>query len=293
MKKKVVKILAGGVLALVVICVLGIIFVRPAADHPFFDQEGVLVMAHRGGRGLWPENTLYAFEQAVALGVDVLEMDLHSTADGVLVLIHDKTVERTTGGNGPVSGYTWKQLQALDAGYYWSADEGQTYPYRGLGIGVPALAEVFAAFPHVPMNIEIKQSQPDITLPFCRLIRENGMSARVLVASFDEDTIRAFRRVCPEVATTSGENEVRVLYGLSLGYLGGLYWPPAEALQVPEYSGNIHVVTPRFIQAAHRRNMEVYVWTVNDPADMQRMLDLGVDGLITDHPDQLLALMGR
>ena len=266
---------------------------RPGPDHPYFQDDGVLVMAHRGGRRLWPENTLYAFERAVDLGVDVLEMDLHTTADGAIVVIHDDTVDRTTDGTGPVQSFTLNALQALDAGYQWTSDEGETYPYRGMEIQIPTLGEVFRAFPDMSMNIEIKQVAPSITQTVCREIVDHDMEDLVLVASFDTETIRSFRGHCPQVASTTGEDEVRLLYGLSLAHLAGFYKSPAEAAQVPEYSGETHVVTPRFIQAAHRRNMDVHVWTVNDPGDMARFLEMGVDGLITDRPDLLLELLGR
>jgi len=116
---------------------------------------------------------------------------------------------------------------------------------------------------------------------------------KVLIASFKAEAINEFRWACPEVVTTTVEDEVRILYGLSVVYLGRVYPPPAEALQVPEYKGDIHVVKERLVDAAHGRNMEVHVWTVNEISDMQRMLDVGVDGIITDYPDRLLDLLGR
>jgi glycerophosphoryl diester phosphodiesterase len=268
---------------------------RPSADRAFFAQfpAGPLVMAHRGGKGLWPENTLYAFERAVDLGVDILEMDVHSTADGVLVVMHDDTVDRTTEGTGPVHGFSLAALQALDAGYRWSPDGGQTFPYRGQGIGVPALEEVLMALPAVPLNIEIKQAEPSLAEPLCRLIRAHQATGRVLVASFDNRAIEAFRRACPEVATSAGQNEVIALFALGKLSLDAAYSPPGQAVQVPEYRSGLHVLTPGFVRAAHRRNLQVHAWTVNEVADMQRLLDLGVDGIITDHPDRLLTLLGR
>lgn len=283
----------GLILALGMIYAILAILARPIPNHPFFGQEGVLVMAHRGGRNLWPENTLYAFENAVELGVDVLEMDVRSTRDGVIVVMHDPAVDRTTNGTGLVQEYSFAELQKLDAGYKWAADEGNTYPYRSQGITVPRLEDVLAAFPDVLMNIEIKQSQPSIVQPLCKMIRDHGMTERVLIASFDMDTLHEFRTVCPEAATTAGKDEVRLLYKLSRVFLDGVYAPDAEAIQVPEYSGNIHVLTPRFISASQGRNMDIHVWTVNDIDEMQRMLNLDVGGILTDSPDQLLTLLGR
>jgi len=294
MIKKIVKFLLGLILVLGAVYAVLAILAKPIPSHPFFDpQEGVLVIAHRGGRRLWPENTLYAYQKAAALGVDVLEMDVHSTGDGVLVMMHDDTVDRTTDGSGPIQDYSLAALQALDAGYHWTDDEGVTYPYRGQGIVVSTLDEVFTALPDIRMNIEIKQSEPSIVQPLCEMIRDHDMTERVLIASFDQDTVRAFRDACPEVATTAGEDEVYLLYGLSFVYLGNLYSPSAEAVQVPEQRGSIYVLIPRFVKAAQGRNMDVHVWTVNELDDMQRMLDAGVDGIITDYPDRLLDLLGR
>jgi glycerophosphoryl diester phosphodiesterase len=266
---------------------------RPVPDHPFFSHnDGVLVIAHRGGRRLWPENTLYAFEHAVDLGVDVLEMDIHSTKDGVLVVMHDNTVDRTTNGSGAVQDFTLAELEELDAGYNWTADD-QSFPFRGQGITVPTMEKVFATLPNALMNIEIKQTQPSIVVPFCQMIRDYGMTERVLVASFDTNTIKEFRRACPEIATTAGEDEVRIFFGLNLAFLGAIYSSPAEALQVPEYSGDMRVVTQRFVHTAHKHNVDIHVWTVNDINDMRRFLNLGVDGIVTDYPDQLLTLLKR
>ena len=121
-------------------------------------------MAHRGGRQLWPENTLTAFRGAAAMGVDVLEMDVHSSSDGVLVVLHDDTIDRTTDGMGLVHDYPLTALQALDAGYQWTADEGATYPFRGQGIAIPTLAEVLEAFPDAFLNVEIGNAPGSLTL---------------------------------------------------------------------------------------------------------------------------------
>ena len=295
MRSRWLRVLLGIVAVLVVVYIASALLARPADERPFFSEfeQGPLVMAHRGGRGLWPENTLYAFEQAVAMGVDVLEMDTQSTADGVLVLMHDDTVDRTTNGTGPVNALTLEELKALDAGYDWSSDEGQTFAYRGEGIEVPTLEEVFTAFPTMPMNIEIKQAEPSITEPFCQLIREYGMADKVLVASFHQETMNEFRLECPEVATSAGESEVTVLFVLSKVYLDATYSPAAQAMQVPEYQSGLHVLTTRFVAAAHSRSLDVHAWTINDVDDMQRLVTLGVDGIITDYPDRLLELLGR
>jgi glycerophosphoryl diester phosphodiesterase len=294
MFKKIAKLIFALILLLAAVYTVLALLAKPVPDHRFFDpDDDVLVIAHRGGRRLWPENTLFAYQKADELGVDLIEMDLHSTQDGVLVMMHDDTVDRTTDGSGAIQDFTLAELKQLDAGYQWTDDEGASYPYRGQGVVVPTMAEVFTALPDARLNIEIKQEEPSIVQPFCELIREYGMAKNVLIASFDQDTIRHFRQVCPEVATTAGEDEVRVLYGLSFAYLGNLYSPASEAVQVPEYSGSIHVLIPRFVRAAQGRNLDVHIWTINEPEELQRMLDLGVDGIITDYPDRLLDQLGR
>jgi glycerophosphoryl diester phosphodiesterase len=295
MRSRWLRVVFGLVAILLGAYVVLALLAGPAADHPFFAQgpRGPLVMAHRGGKGLWPENTLYAFDQAVALGVDVLEMDIHRTADGVLLVLHDDSVDRTTDGTGPVDALSLEEVKALDAGYDWTPDDGQTFPYRGQGITVPTLEEVFAAYPAMPMNIEIKPDEPSFAAPLCQLIRDYGVADRVLIASFHADAIQAFRQECPEVATTAAESEVIPLFVLGKVFLEGVYSPRTEAVQVPEYQAGLRVLTPRFVDAAHRRGLQVHAWTINDADDMRRLLDLGLDGIITDYPARLMEVLGR
>jgi glycerophosphoryl diester phosphodiesterase len=285
------------VLIVLLVAVYGVLVLiaRPPAEHPFFAQfeHYPLVMAHQGGNGLWPDNTLYAFERAVDLGVDVLEMDIHSTADGVLVVIHDSTVDRTTDGSGALQDFTLPELKTLDAAHHWTPDEGQTHPYRGQGITVPTLEELFVAFPEMPMNIEIKQAEPSIAAPLCRLIRDHDMVDKVLVVSFHKEATEEFRDVCPEVISGTTQNEVIALFALSKLHLERAYGPAAGAAQVPEYRSGLHVITQRFVDAVHARRLQVHAWTVNEETDMQRLIDLGVDGIITDYPDRLLQVLGR
>ncbi len=269
-------------------------FVKPVAEHPFWaTSTPPRVIAHRGGRGLWPENTLYAFRRAADLGADVLEMDIRQTADGVLVILHDETVDRTTDGSGPVAALTLSGLQRLDAGYRWSPDGGKTHPHRGQGLTVPSLRDVFSALPGARMNLEIKARGATLSRPVCALIREHRMEHMVVVASFGQDAMDAFRTACPGVATAATGEEVRQLFRLTTLFLDPLFEPRAEALQVPERLGNLEVLTPRFVRAARRLNLKIDVWTVNEPEDMQRLIALPVDGIMTDYPDRMLALIRK
>jgi len=266
---------------------------HPVPDHPFFNIPTPIVMAHRGGQGLWPPNTLLAFHQSAALGVDVLETDIHSTADGVLVVRHDPTVDATTNGSGAIHSLTLAEIKSLDAGYNWSSDGGQTFPFRNQGITIPTLEEVLNAFPNMRLNIDIKPEDPSVIEPFCRLLKDTNSLERVLVGSFHDSQLRLFRQLCPQVATVAGIQETTLFYGLVNACLAAAYQGRAEAFSIPEYQGILHLVTPHFIRAAHRHNMQVHVWTVNEPDDMRRLLDWDVDCLITDYPDRLLRLLGR
>lgn len=268
---------------------------RPAPNHPFFSglNSGITVIAHRGGADVRPENTLTAFEHAAALGADVLEMDIRATADGTIVVLHDATVDRTTDGRGRVDALTLENLQKLDAGYRWTNDGGRTYPFRGQGIRVPTLEEVFRRFPAQRLNLEMKRVEPVLAQPLCALIRRAGMTQRVLVASMDVPTIEAFRRACPDVATSMSRNEALAFYGLQRAGLDAIYSPPVQALQVSYRFGDDIVPTPGFVAAARRKNFRLHVWTINDDARMRELIELGVDGIVTDRPDRLLALRGR
>jgi glycerophosphoryl diester phosphodiesterase len=189
------------------------------------------------------------------------------------------------------------EIEALDAGYYWTDDNGQSYPFRAQGIGVPALTEVFAAFPDMPMNIEMKPDNAEFAARFCQVIREHGMAEKVLVGSFHDVAMVAFREACPEVATSMTENEIRPFWILNAIGLSALYQSPAEAFQVPQTAelpllGEVAVLTARFVQNAHHHNVIVHAWTINETADMERLLALELDGIITDRPDRMEEVTG-
>lgn len=294
------KWLAG--VLLVALVLMGALYIRlawsqgeRAANHPYFkrDARRPLVIAHRGGAGLWPENTLYAFGRAAALGVDVIELDVRSTADGALVVFHDAKVERTTDGGGPVGALKLEEVKRLDAAYRWSPDGGKTFPLRGGGVVVPTLEEVFAALPEMRFVIEPKRGASSVGESLCRVVRARGMTEKVLVASFTQTVLDEFRRECPGVATSAGPGEVSKFIALSKAGLGASYSPAMQALQVPEYAGGVRMITKGFVEDAHERNLEVHAWTVNDASAMSELIGLGVDGIMTDYPDRLMALLGR
>jgi glycerophosphoryl diester phosphodiesterase len=285
---------AWAVGAIAIAYAAALLLARPVPPHTYFTAErpGVQVIAHRGGAGLRPEETLAAFEHAASLGADILERDVRETADGAIVVLHDATVERTTDGSGPVAELRLEALRGLDAGYRWTDDGGRSYPYRGAGIRVPTLAEVYQRHARMRMVVEMKVRTPEFAQALCRLTREAGMTERVLVASFDHATLVAFRQACPEVATSMSAREVQVFIAMTRLGLSSLASPDAVALQAPDRIGDFEVLAPSLVAAARRRNLRVHVWTVNEEPEMRRLIALGVDGIMTDRPDRLLALRG-
>lgn len=300
MIKKIFKIL-GFLFLGVILIIAGFYFYlamqtgKSAEARAIFEkaQTRPLVFAHRGGGGLFPENTLEAFKYSVEMGVDVLELDVHSTLDGKLVVLHDRTIDRTTNGQGNVKDLTLENLKRLDAGYKFTTDGGQTFPFRGKGITIPTLEEILAAFPSMTFNIEPKQQTPSITKPLCAILREKNATGNVIVGSFRQEVLDEFRAECSEVATSASPSEVSQFLAYYKTGIASSYAPPMQALQVPENVGYLNVVSKDFVDAAHKLNLKVHVWTINKPEDMQRLLEMGVDGIMTDYPDKLLELLGR
>lgn len=287
--KPLFKVLLVIIVFVAAICLLAP--VNPVPDHPFFDDQAPVVIAHRGGNGLWPENTLYAFRRAVEMGVDVLEMDVQETADGALVVIHDSKVDRTTDGRGHVDEMQLAELESLDAGYRWTNDDGQSYPFRGQSIQIPTLTDVLESFPDKKMVIEIKPSSTKVASTFCQIVTKHSRENTVLVASFHQSVMETFRAECPRFATAATPEEVRSFLLWSSIYLGKLFRPKANLFGVPVSLGSLEIVSPRFVSQAHRLNTRVQVWTVNEVEEMKRLLDMGVDGIMTDYPDRLFELL--
>jgi glycerophosphoryl diester phosphodiesterase len=280
---------------LILVAVITAMLAKKAGSSAFYaaDLPHPLVIAHQGGDGVWPGNTLFAFEHAVELGVDVIETDLRQTRDGVLVISHDESVDGKSNGVGKVADLTYAQLQKLDAAYNWSPEEGPTFPYRGQGITYVSLEEVFKAFPDMRFNIDMKQNDPPIYSAFCDLVRKYNMQDKVIAASFSHQNTVAFRKLCPEVTTAADETETRTFVFMNFAYLGAWYSPDFKAFQVPVRSSGITILTPHFVRAAHDRGVRVDAWTIDETWEMKHLLEMGVDGIITDRPDRLMALLKR
>jgi glycerophosphoryl diester phosphodiesterase len=258
--------------------------------RPFLDIDPPVLFAHRGGGGLWPENTLVAFEESLALGIRFLESDVHVTQDGVLVLHHDERVDRTTNGSGRIQDMRYAELLRLDAGYRFTRD-GQTHPCRGQGLTIPRLLDVFALPGRPQLNVEIKPKERRAARQLWELIDGHGFHDRILVAAENDRQVRRFRRYSGgRVATSAGHREALKFWAASRIGVERLLSLPFDALQVPTTFKGLTVVDDRFVRAAHRNGIQVHVWTVDEPPEMRRLLTLGVDGLMSDRPDRLSAL---
>lgn len=301
-RRSVGRRLGRGLLWLLVLLVVAALLAwwraEPRPDHPYLRDvlgPGPHVHAHQGGDHLWPGNTMMAFEGAHALGVDVLELDVHLSADAEVVVIHDATVDRTSDGSGRVADMTLSELRELDFGSRWRPPGGapDVFPFRGQGITIPTLREVLEAFPDAAVNIELKRDDVRLIAITCDLIRELGRERTVMVASFHQRALREFRRRCPGVATSAGRNEVRTFVFLNMVGLGRLYAPQAEAFQVPRRQGGTEIVNARLVEGLRERNVQLDVWTVNEEVEMRRLFDMGVGAIITDRPDLALEQRGR
>lgn len=247
-----------------------------------------LRIAHRGGAALAPENTLAAFRNAVdRWNVDMIELDVRASADGRCVVIHDATVDRTTDGAGPVADMSHAELAELDAGYWFTPDVGHGFPFRGRGIGVPTIEQVLEMLPDVRLTVEVKAAAAQRPL-FDALERFNA-AGRVIAAGMYAKDRTCFRSYAG--ATSASREQILPFWLLHRAHLATLAPLSADVVQVPEDQGSLRLVTPRFIRDLHARGVHVHIWTVNEEADMRRLLECGVDGLITDRPDILARVL--
>lgn len=258
---------------------------------PGFRTRDRLVFAHRGGAKLAPENTMAAFERGMAAGADGLECDVHLSRDGVPVVIHDATLDRTTDQAGSVVVRTADELAHVDAGYRFT--EGGGHPFRGQGFGVPRLETVLRRFPAARVIIEMKQGEAALARAVVDVVRRAGAVDRVCVGSFHRHGLSVIRREAPAIATSASEDEARWTL-----YRSWCRWPiPRQrtyaAFQVPERAGRLQVVSRAFLDQAHRDGARVDVWVVDAPDEIARLFALGVDGVISDRPDVAIAVRNR
>jgi glycerophosphoryl diester phosphodiesterase len=252
-------------------------------------------MAHRGESGNIPENTILAMESAVKIGVDVLESDIRFTKDNIPILYHDEDLVRITGKDEKVRKKTLDELLQFDLGYNFTTDVGRTYPFRGKGLTVVTLEEALKRFPDTILNLDIKDTFKEAPDEVARILLEHQRTENIMVASFHPPQLKRFRKKAPMIPTSAHPNEVRnfvigtrmrsmKLFVRSVKY---------KAFQVPEYFGSLQVITPKFVAAAHARDIAVHVWTINDREGMERLLNMEVNGIFTDYPALLREVLSE
>jgi glycerophosphoryl diester phosphodiesterase len=234
--------------------------------HPYLDAPAPLAFAHRGGAAAGDENTAEAFERAVKLGYRYVETDVHATADGVPVIFHDDTLTRLTGQNGRVEDLRWPDLSTI----------------RVAGAAaIPRLDEALAAWPEIRFNVDVKADSA--TAPTVEALRHAGAESRVLLASFSDSRLATLRRLAgPRVATSLGMRAVTRLRLASLAGARVRFPESAVAAQVPVRHAGFRVVDRAFLHCCHRAGLQVHVWTIDSPTEINTLLDLGVDGIMTD-----------
>ena len=268
--------------------------------NPFLIEKGSrpMVIGHGGAKKLFPENTMLAFEGAFEIGLDVLEMDLVLTKDDILVTHHDLTLERMSDGTGALMYYDYEELLEWNYGDGFEDINGN-FPYQDSMVMLPKLEEVFDRFGNFYYNIEIKNRGDrgkKAAEVLKTLIEDYNLQKKVLVASFDDEALMHFREITnDEVLISTSEKESRDFAYTGLSGMEYLYSPDAAVVQLPANAGIIPLDVKRMVRSAHRRNMAIHYWTINDKASMRKLIEHGVDGIITDRPDimnELLLEMG-
>jgi glycerophosphoryl diester phosphodiesterase len=249
------------------------------------------VFAHRGGCALGPENTMAAFDRGLAAGADGLELDVHLSSDGLPVVCHDATLDRTTNTSGRLDQRTAAELSRVDAGFRWVDAAGNAL-FRACGVGIPTLREVLRRFPDVPIIIEMKVDHREMGRAVAAEVLAASAVERVCAASDGSRAVRAAREALPGIAISASRRDVRMAL-----YRSWARWPVRHVeyggYQVPEMAGLTRVVSPLFIRHAHRAGLEVQVWTVDDEGDMERLLAWDVDALISNRPDTAASVRNR
>jgi glycerophosphoryl diester phosphodiesterase len=257
-------------------------------SHSFFDVDRPIVIGHRGSAGDRPENTLLSFETALAEGAQILESDIHLSRDGVPILLHDPGLERTTNGKGDASQSTWHELCALDAGIHFEDADGNR-PFRGKGIRISSLEEAFACFPDAHFNLEIKCAGAQGIRATLNLIERFERADRTLVAAGEDVIMRDLRtalathRARPAIGASLSE----IVAAVSSAINGSDMPEGVMALQIPSMFGGKPLATREFVEHAHANDVQVHVWTVNDLEEIEALLNLGVDGIVTDYPGRM------
>jgi len=263
--------------------------IEPRQLHPFLALARPIVIGHRGCAGEVPENTLESFAAGLEAGAAILETDAHLTRDGVPVLIHDDEVSRVCDGSGRVTAMTLDELKRLDFGYGFTTDDGRSHPQRGRGVRIATLAEALKALPDARFNVELKEDVEGLVERTVEVVRQAGREQTTLLTSGEDGLMRRLRDHLAAIGSklAQGASAGDVLAFVRTALDGTTAPAGPMALQVPESFGNRPLVTEAFVAHAHRYGIHVHVWTINDRDEMHRLLDLGVDGLVTDFPGRM------
>ncbi len=259
-----------------------------ATDNPFRTGR-TLVIAHAGGDGLFPENTLYAYQQSTALGSEVIDADVRLSADGVLVAMHDSTVDRTTNGVGAVADMTFAELRALDAGWGWERDGD--HPFRDKGIGVPSIEQILTEFPTTLATLDLKDQRVDVVEPVCRLLRSLRRTDDVYLGVDTTEQVLRFREVCPEVRTSATDDERALMRAAR--ETGDTTFTTPQRVGQPPYIGSDGTkrITSDYLDFSHTLGLAVLTWVVDDPDQLRELIELGVDGVYTRRPDVMIDVL--
>jgi len=253
-------------------------------DIPFYADKSFNIIAHRNGRALLPGNTLEAAVNALSVGADILELDIHLSADNVLVVRHDDTIDSTTNGTGKIAEMTLAELSLYEVGF-----NEYDYPEKTAqkGIRIPTLEAFFVGFPAKKFLIELKPDDAHTGAHLCQLVKKYDLINQVMVGSFSSSVLQHFRKKCPEIPTSLGESEVMWIVALNWVGLGHLYDPPGFSVQLPVEHNGIKVVSRSLVKTLRELNLSLDVWTVNSVHEMKELINLGVNGIITDRPELL------
>jgi glycerophosphoryl diester phosphodiesterase len=262
--------------------------------HTFFDVDLPIVIGHRGSAGNRPENTLVSFETALADGAQILESDIQISSDGVPILLHDPSLERTTDGRGEACQSTWAELRALDAGIRFEDDNGST-PFRGKDIRIPSLEEAFARFPDARFNLEIKCPGAAGIRATLDLIERFDRADRTLLAAGEDPIMQDLRTALAAhtIRPAIGASLHEIVAAVSSALDDGEMPVDVMALQIPSTFANKPLATRELVEHAHANEVQVHVWTINDLDEIEALLDIGVDGIVTDHPGKMCDWLKR
>jgi glycerophosphoryl diester phosphodiesterase len=273
-------------------------------SHPYFgcfDSGNPIILGHRGAAGNAPENTLLSFDRCLAQGGHSIESDVQVTADGVPILLHDADLGRVSDRSLTASSLELTELEKLDAGHHFTIDDrGTTEPaddaaFRGQGLRVPTVEATFQAFPEARFNLEIKTAEKDTVARVVALVADLGRADRTLLTAGDDGIMKLLRDEIESqgvnVATSASVADIVAVVQSAVEGVAPPSW--IQSLQIPTHFGGDQLVTTLLVEHAHRHDIRIHVWTINEPAEMERLLDLGVDGLVTDFPARVAELVAK